>query len=78
MKPKYKNVFAKSQTPNCSEEVFVIKKVKNTVLLTYVYNDFNGKEIAGTFYEKELYKKKSKEFRLENIINRKSAEIYVI
>ena len=28
---KYKNIFAKGYTPNCSEEVFVIKKVKNTV-----------------------------------------------
>ena len=27
----YKNVFAKGYTPNCSEEFFVIKKVKNTV-----------------------------------------------
>ena len=28
---KYKNIFAKGQTPNWSEEVFVIKEVKNTV-----------------------------------------------
>ena len=28
---QYKNIFAKGYTPNCSEEVFVIKKVKNTV-----------------------------------------------
>ena len=28
---KYKNIFAKGFTPNWSEEVFVIKKVKNTV-----------------------------------------------
>ena len=28
---KYKNIFAKRETPNCSEEVFVIKKVKNAV-----------------------------------------------
>ena len=27
----YKNIFAKGYTPNWSEEVFVIKKVKNTV-----------------------------------------------
>ena len=29
---KYKNIFAKGYVPNWSEEVFVIKKVKNTVL----------------------------------------------
>ena len=36
---KYKNIFAKGYTPNWSEEVFVIKKVKNTVPWTYVIND---------------------------------------
>ena len=49
---KYKNIFAKGYTPNWSEEVFVIKKVKNTVPWTYVINDLNGEEIIGTFYEK--------------------------
>ena len=49
-----KNIFAKGYTPNWSEEVFVIKKVKNTVPWTYVINDLNGEEIIGTFYEKEL------------------------
>ena len=33
---KYKNVFANGYTPNWSEEVFVIEKVKNTVLWTYL------------------------------------------
>ena len=28
---KYKNIFAKGYMPNWSEEVFVIKKVKNTI-----------------------------------------------
>ena len=28
---KYKNIFAKGYTPNWSEEVFMIKEVKNTV-----------------------------------------------
>ena len=31
---KYTNIFAKGYTPNCSEEAFVIKKVKNTVSWT--------------------------------------------
>ena len=39
---KYKNIFAKGYTPNWSEEVFVIKKVKNTVPWTYVINYLNG------------------------------------
>ena len=50
---KYKNIFAKGYTPNLSEEVFVIKKVKNTAPWTYLINDLNGEdEIIGTFYEK--------------------------
>ena len=54
---KYKNIFTKGYyMPNWSEEVFVIKKVKNTVPWTYVINDLNGEEIIGTFYEKELQK----------------------
>ena len=28
---KYKNIFAKGYTPNWSEEIFVISKIKNTV-----------------------------------------------
>ena len=54
-KSKYKNVFAKVYTPNWFE-VFVIKKIKNTVPWTYVTDDLNGEEIIGTFYEKELQK----------------------
>ena len=57
---KYRNIFAKGYVPNWSEEVFVIKKVKNTVPWTYVINDLNEEEIVGTFYEKELQKNKSK------------------
>ena len=49
---KYKNIFAESCTPNWSEEVFVIKKIKNTVPGTYVISDLNGGEIVGTFCKK--------------------------
>ena len=54
--------------PNWSEEVFVIKKVKNTIPWTYVINDSNSEEIAGTFYEKELQKTNQEEFRIEKVI----------
>ena len=52
----YKNIFAKGYAPNWSEEIFVIKKIKNTVPWTYVISDLNGEEIKGSFYEKELQK----------------------
>ena len=61
---KYKNIFAKGYMPHWSEEVFVIKKVKNTVPGTYVINDLNGEENVGTFYEKKLQKNKSR--RIQN------------
>ena len=53
---KYKNIFAKVYVLNWSEEVFLVKKVKNTVPWTYVISDLKGEEIVGTFYEKELQK----------------------
>ena len=74
---KYKNIFAKGYTPNWSEEVFVIKKVKNTVPWTYVINDLNDEEITGTFYERELQKTNQKEFRIEKVIKRKGDKLYV-
>ena len=66
---KYKNIFAKGYFPKWSEEVFVITKVENTVTWTYAIRDLDGKEIVGTFYEKELQKtNKKKEIRIEKVI----------
>ena len=50
--------------PNWSEEVFVIKKVKNTVLSVYVIGDLKGEEAGELFYEKELKKTNQEEFRV--------------
>ena len=74
---KCKNIFAKGYAPNWSEEIFVIKKVKNTVPWTYVINDLNGEEITGSFYEKELQKTNQEKFRIEKIIERKGDRLYV-
>ena len=60
---KFTNVFAKGYTPNWSAEIFVVKKIKNTVPWTYVINGLNGEGIVGSFYEKELQKTNQKEFR---------------
>ena len=49
---KWKNGFANGYIPNWTEEVFVIKKVKNTVPWTYVITDPKGEKSIGTFYEK--------------------------
>ena len=74
---KYKNIFAKCYTPNCSGEIFVIKGTKNTVPWTYVINDLNGGEIIGTFYEKELQKTNQEEFRIEKVIKKKQNKLFV-
>ena len=68
---KYNNIFSKVYMPNWSEEVFIIKKIKNTVPWTYVINDLNGEEIIGTFYENELQKTDQKEFRIEKVLKKK-------
>ena len=72
---KCKNILAKGYTSNCSEEVFVIKKVKNTVPWTYVINDLNGEGIIGTFYEKELQKRNQQVFRIEKVMKKRKENI---
>ena len=70
-------MFAKRYMPNWSEEIFVIKKVKNTVPWTYVINDINGEELIGTFYEEELQGTNQQEFRLKKVIKKKGDKLYV-
>ena len=53
---KHKNIFAKGYVPNQSEEVFKIKKVKNTLPWTYIISDLKDEEIVGTFYKKKKKK----------------------
>ena len=74
---KYKNIFAKGYPPNWSEEVFLVSKIKNIVLWTYVIDDLNSEEIIGTFYEKELLKTNQNEFRIEKVTRRKDDKLYI-
>ena len=57
---KFKNIFAKGYTPNWSEEIFIVKGIKNTVPWTYIISDLNSEEIVGSFYEKELQRANQK------------------
>ena len=72
-----KIIFAKDYTPNWFEEIFVIKKVKHTVMQTYIINDLNGEEIVGVFYEKEVEKANQKELTIEKVVKRKGDKLYV-
>ena len=74
---KYKNIFSKGYTPDWSEEIFIINKIQKTVPWTYLNNYLNGKEIKGSFYEKELQKTDQKEFRIEKVIKKKGDKLYV-
>ena len=58
---KYKNIFPKNFTSPW----------------TYAIIDLNGKEIIGTFYEKEFQKINKKEFRIEKVIKKKDEKLYV-
>ena len=59
------------------KKFLLLKKIKNTVLWTYVISDLNGEEIVGSFHEKELQKTNQKEFRIEKVIKRKGNKLYV-
>ena len=74
---KYKNSFAKGYTPNWSKEVFVIKKVENTIPWKYVVSNLNGGKTVGKFYEKKLQKTNQEEFKIEKLIKKKGDKLYV-
>ena len=74
---KYKNIFATRYTPNWSEVVLLINKIKNTASWTYVGNDLNGEKVIGSFYEKQLQNASQKEFRIEKVLKRKGDKLYV-
>ena len=74
---KYKNIFVKGCVPNWFEEVFVVKKVKNTVPWTYVISDLKGEKIVGTFTKNKMQKTNQKVFIVEKLINRKGDILHV-
>ena len=74
---KYENIFYEGYAPNLSEEIFAVKKIRNTVPWTYEISDLNREEIVGSFYEKELQKINQKQFRIEEVIKRKGNKLYV-
>ncbi|XP_050453258.1 uncharacterized protein LOC126852461 [Cataglyphis hispanica] len=51
---KYKTIFEEGYAPNWTTEVFKIFKVQRTNPVTYLFEDYRGKSIAGAFYEYEL------------------------
>ena len=75
---EYKNIkkiFAKGYVQNCSEKVFVIKKVY--FISDHLISDLRSEEIVGTVYEKELQKTNQTEFRVKKVIKRKDNKLHV-
>ena len=68
---KIKNIFAKNYTPNCFKEVFVIKKIKNTIPSKYLMADLNGEKIIGEPHEQKFEGQMNQSLRLKKIIRRK-------
>ena len=70
---KYKNIFAKGYVPNWYEDIFVIKKIKNTVLLTYVISDLKGEKKGDLKFQKM----NQKGSRVVKVIKNKGDKLYV-
>ena len=69
---KKKRTFEKGFTPNWTEELFIVTKVKDTKPPTYEIKDLSGEPIKGTFYEPELQKSKQTVFRIEKVLKRRT------
>ena len=57
------------------KKILWLKKLKNTLLRTYVIKNFNDKEFIATFYEKVSQKPDQQYFRIEKVIKRKANKI---
>ena len=69
---KKKKHFEKGFTPNWTEEIFTINKVKSTKPPTYIIQDLNGETIKGSFYEAELQKTNQDTFRIDKIVKKRT------
>lgn len=75
---KYRHVFSKGYTPNWTNEIFKIKKVKLGNPTTYILEDTRKEEIQGMFYTEELKLVKHPDIYLvEKIISRKGDKVKV-
>ena len=74
---KYIKIFGKDYVSNWSEELFVINRVKNAVMWTYIIGNIKGEEFLRTFYGKEMQKTNQNEFIIEKVINIKCDNLLV-
>ena len=74
---KKKKVFEKGYTTRWTEEIFTIKKIRDTNPITYKLEDLQGEEIKGSFYEQELQKTAQQIYRIEKIIKKEKGKSLV-
>lgn len=75
---KYKHSFEKGYTPNWSTELFKIKKVNNTLPITYHIEDQRKQPVLGNFYEHELQKSYCPGvYLIERVLKRKGSKLFV-
>lgn len=75
---KYKGCFEKGYTPNWSTELFVIRKINETLPVTYLIEDTHQQPVLGCFYEHELQNTKfPNTYLIEKVIKRKGNKLFV-
>lgn len=75
---KYRSIFNKGYTPNWTNEIFTIAKVKLTNPITYLLKDASAELIKGGFYDLELQKVKHPDIYLvERVLKKKSNKVFV-
>lgn len=75
---KHRAAFTKGYTPNWSNEIFKIAKVRLTNPTCYLLEDDSHQEIKGAFYEKELQKTKHPDtYLVEKVIRKKGNQLLV-
>lgn len=75
---KYKHIFDKGYTPNWSTEIFTVKRINNTIPVTYHIEDHRKQPIRGSFYEQELQKTSYPGvYLIEKVLKKKGKKLYV-
>ncbi|XP_022188932.2 uncharacterized protein LOC111047480 [Nilaparvata lugens] len=75
---KYKNTFDKGYLANWTNELFTVTRVRPTVPVTYVLEDYRGEPIQGGFYSEEIVKKTVPSvFEIEKVLRKRGDKLLV-
>lgn len=75
---KFRHIFDKGYTPNWTNEIFTVAKIKLTNPVTFLLKDENNQPIKGAFYIEELQKVKHPGIYLvEKVIRRNKDMVFV-